>query len=339
MARDQFRELAEQVKALLAQEQAERIAKAQQMAANLARQQKEFADRPATEAQNPGIGNRPRDPDSPMPMPGAGRANRDAQPNQEMRGLGGKARDLAEKAKTLADVLGAASKPEAPQDQKSGEGISRIMQALDLKGVADRLAQLPDQIANRKLQDARATAGDGAERMESAAEQLGVLHRSIVAPKVAELARLEKDAAQLNDQLDKLDNDSKVTDWHVEADDLLNKLDDAGIDQQWQTEFRDEMRKAGWGGDIVRSRWAWGRTTGGTFAAPARYRMLLARLTESLRSRMQEYLLGDTQATGDEAIPPQYQELVDRYYRVLAAEGKDTGSSPAPDSKESGGNN
>jgi len=37
---------------------------------------------------------------------------------------------------------------------------------------------------------------------------------------------------------------------------------------------------------------------------------------------MQEYLLGDTQATGDEPIPPQYQELVDRYYRVLAAEGK-----------------
>jgi hypothetical protein len=339
IARDQFRELAEQVRAILAQEQAERIAKAQQMAANLARQQKEFADRLATEAQNPGIGNRPRDPDSPMPMPGAGRANRDAQPDQEMRGLGGKARDLAEKAKTLADVLGAASKPEAPQDQKSGEGIARIMQALDLKGVADRLEQLPDQIANRKLQDARATAGDGAERMESAAEQLGVLHRSIVAPKVAELARLEKDAAQLTDQLDKLDKDSQVTDWHLEADDLLNKLDGVGIDQQWQTEFRDEMRKAGWGGDIVRSRWAWGRTTGGNFAAPARYRMLLARLTESLRSRMQEYLLGDTQATGDEAIPPQYQEFVDRYYRVLAAEGKETGRLPAPDSKESDGNN
>jgi hypothetical protein len=43
---------------------------------------------------------------------------------------------------------------------------------------------------------------------------------------------------------------------------------------------------------------------------------------------MQEYLLGDTLATGDEPIPPQYQELVDRYYRVLAAEGKrDAGSS------------
>ena len=37
---------------------------------------------------------------------------------------------------------------------------------------------------------------------------------------------------------------------------------------------------------------------------------------------MQEYLLGDAQATGDEPIPPQYQDLVDRYYRVLAAERK-----------------
>ena len=69
------------------------------------------------------------------------------------------------------------------------------------------------------------------------------------------------------------------------------------------------------------------------------YRMLLARLSESLRSHMQEYLLGDTQATGDEPIPPQYQDLVDRYYRVLAAEGKGTGQSPTADSTERGANN
>ena len=37
---------------------------------------------------------------------------------------------------------------------------------------------------------------DGAERLESAAEQLGVLHRSIVAPKVQELAQLEQQLGQ-----------------------------------------------------------------------------------------------------------------------------------------------
>jgi hypothetical protein len=303
MARDQFRELARQVQALLAQEQADRIAAAQQMAADLARQQQQFGERLAMQAQD-----------------------------QQMRGLGDMARELAEKAKTLADVLGAASKPEAPADQKSADEVARIMKALDLQGVTDRLGQLPAQVESRKLQDARATAGDGAERMESAAEQLAVLHRTIVAPKVEELARLEQKVVQLDNQLDKLDAEERVTTWHVDADDLLAKLDDVGIDKDLQTEFRDEMRKAGWGGEIARSNWAWGRATGGTYAAPARYRLLLARAADSLRARMQEYLLGDTQATGDEPIPPQYQELVDRYYRVLAAEGKDAGRTRAADS-------
>jgi hypothetical protein len=330
LARDQFRELAGQVKALLAREQANRIAAAQQMAEDLAREQQQFVDRLAMQDQNPGSGNQPRQ--DQQPMPGTGSGKQAPQPDQPMRGLGGMARDLAEKAKTLADVLGSASKPAAPADQKTADEVARIMKAVDLKGVTDRLAELPAQIEGRKFVDARATAGDGAERMESAAEQLGALHRAIVAPKVDELAKLEQNVAQLDNQLDKLDTDPRVTTWHVAADDLLAQLDDLGIDKELQTEFREEMRKAGWGGDRARSNWAWGRNTGGTYAAPARYRMLLARVADSLRARMQEYLLGDMQATGDEPIPPQYQDLVDRYYRVLAAEGKVWPRSRAADS-------
>ena len=142
----------------------------------------------------------------------------------------------------------------------------------------------------------------------------------------------EQKVAQLDNQLDKLDTEERVTTWHAEANDLLTQLDDVGIDKELQIEFRDEMRKAGWGGDIARSNWAWGRTTGGTYAAPTRYRLLLSRAADTLRARMQEYLLGNTQATGDEPIQPQYQDLVDRYYRVLAAEGKEATRSRAADS-------
>ncbi|MBW8884380.1 MAG: hypothetical protein JF612_06285, partial [Planctomycetia bacterium] len=35
-----------------------------------------------------------------------------------------------------------------------------------------------------------------------------------------------------------------------------------------------------------------------------------------------EYLLGEMRSTGDEPIPPQYRDFVDRYYKVIAAEGK-----------------
>jgi hypothetical protein len=164
--------------------------------------------------------------------------------------------------------------------------------------------------------------------MESAAQQLGVLHRSLVAPKVEELAQLERRAVQLDKQLDQLETGSRLSIWHVEASELLDKLEEAAIDKQLIADLREEMQKAGWNGDASQLNWNWGRTLGGKLAAPGRYRTVLARVAEELRGRMQEYLLGDTWAMGDEPIPPQYQELVDRYYRVLAAEGKrETGAS------------
>jgi hypothetical protein len=52
-------------------------------------------------------------------------------------------------------------------------------------------------------------------------------------------------------------------------------------------------------------------------------------MADSLRARMQELMLGDLTASGDEPVPPQYQELVDRYYQVLASEKQGRGKPPA----------
>jgi len=337
-ARDQFRELAGQLRALLAQEQVERIAAAQQMADNLARQQQQFGDQLAaqqqmdSQQQSAGAGNQPGKENRAQGTGERDQTREQAADDMRQRGLGRTARKLAEKAKTLADVLGAASKAETPADQKSADEVARIMKALDLAGTIDRLVQLPAQVELRKLQDARASVGDGAERMESAAEQLAALHRTIVAPRIEELAKLEQKTMQLDNQLDKLETSERVTTWHVEADALLARLDDLGINKELEIEFRDEMRKAGWGGDNARNIWNWGRGAGGTYAAPGRYHLLVSRVAQLLRSRMQELLLGDTRATGDEPIPPQYQDLVDRYYRVLATEGKAAAPIPGNDS-------
>jgi len=303
MVRDQFRELARQLRALLATEQADRVAAAQQMAAELARQQQQLENRLAGSIEQ-------------------------QQEGSLLGGFGGKARELAEKAKTLADVLGTAGMAKVPADEKSAAEVARIMKSLDLKNTLDRMSELPAQLRDRKVTETRAAIADGSERMESAAQQLGVLHRSLVAPKVEELAQLERRAVQLDKQLDQLETGSRLSIWHVEASELLDKLEEAAIDKQLIADLREEMQKAGWNGDASQLNWNWGRTLGGKLAAPGRYRTVLARVAEELRGRMQEYLLGDTWAMGDEPIPPQYQELVDRYYRVLAAEGKrETGAS------------
>src|SRR5262249_22289524 len=159
--------------------------------AELARQQQQLADQLAM-----GAGDQQRDPSNPMPTPGAGK--QPPKDERAMPGLGGLARNAAEKTKTLLDVLGAGSKPRAAADQKSADEVARIMKAADVQGVANRLSQLPAQIESRKLQDARTMAGDGAERIEMAAEQLAMLHRTIVAPKVQELAELERRVMDLD---------------------------------------------------------------------------------------------------------------------------------------------
>jgi hypothetical protein len=91
----------------------------------------------------------------------------------------------------------------------------------------------------------------------------------------------------------------------------------------------EEMKKAGWAPDVARSGWRWNRVEGGYYVAPIGYRSLLSRLSSDVRTRMQELMLGDLAFSRDEPIPPQYQELVDRYYQVLAAEGKEQPKRPA----------
>ncbi|HEV3025810.1 MAG TPA: hypothetical protein VGX76_25225, partial [Pirellulales bacterium] len=322
-AKTKFRELADQVKALLAQEQAERIAAAQQMAADLARRQQEFQDELANANlpnQAPGQG-RPND-ERPEEQPKAGDKGQAAgdEPNAATVA---EAQRIADKAETLNDVLAAAAKADSPEDQSSAKKVEELMGSLDLKALAARLADLPDQVRDGKLEDARNMAGDGAERMEVAAAQLAALRRAIVAPKVDELAKLEAESAGLDERLDRLDTDARVTGWHVDADELLARLDEAGIDEKLRDEFVEEMKQAGWGPELRLRGWNWARNEGGYYLAPATYRRLLTRLSTSLRARMQELMLGDLSASGDEPIPPQYQDLVDRYYQILASEKQD----------------
>ncbi len=316
-AKEKFRELVEQVAALVAKEQADRIAAAQQMAANLARQQQEFRDKLANSGEGGGDGEPQEDQ---KPRPGAGKGG--ASEKSELPGLGGAAQRIADDAKTLADVLGAVTKAESPEEQAAAKKVEELVQKLALKALTERLANLPGQVREGKLEDAKTAAGDGAERLEAAAEQLGALRRSIVAPQVDELAKLEEQLAGLDDRLDELDTDPQVTDWHVDADALLERLDDAGVDEELRKEFVDEMRKGGWSVDR-RGVWRWTRTDRGYYVAPARYRVLISRLASSLRARMQELMLGDLTAGSDEPIPPQYQDLVDRYYQVLASERRE----------------
>jgi len=203
------------VQALLAEEQAKRIAAAEQMASQLARDQKDFADRLATKTEGSGGEGDPKK-ENDKNKPGKGEDKKEDD-EKKMQGLGGQAEDIAEKAKTLADVLGAAAKANSPEDQASAKKVEELVGKLKLDELTQRLQDLPGQIGAGKMQEAKATAGDGSERMEAAAEQLSALHRSIVAPKVDELAKLEAKLNGLDEDLQQLDTPTEITSWHVDA--------------------------------------------------------------------------------------------------------------------------
>ena len=322
----QFREITEQVKALLAQEQADRIAAAQQMAAELARQQQTFADRLADPSDAPGGAGSPKkkpDEDS------VGKWDEENNEKRDLPGLGGQAQQMADRAETLADVLGAIGGSTNPEDQQSAQKVKDLVGGLGLPDLVERMQNLPGQIGNGKLEEAKNNAGDAAERLESASQQLADLHRAIVAPKVDELAKVEEQLTNLDEELDQLDTPTDITGWHVAAAALLEELDKLGISKELRDQLLEEMKKAGWGPDAATRGWRWGRIEG-RYEAPGAYRVLVGRLSAEVRGRIQELLLGDLTGSRDEPIPPQYQELVDRYYEVLASEGKEPAKTTAP---------
>ena len=104
---------------------------------------------------------------------------------------------------------------------------------------------------------------------------------------------------------------------------MQEELDKAGVSEELRKAFQEELARGGWGDTARRGGWNWGRTEGGYYAAPAGYRVHIARMQDAIRNRMQELLLGDFASSRDEPIPPQYRDFVDRFQQVLATEGKE----------------
>ena len=56
----------------------------------------------------------------------------------------------------------------------------------------------------------------------------------------------------------------------------------------------------------------------GAYAPPVVYDQSVRRVIRDLQTRIQEIILKDVLLDQDEAVPPQYQALVEEYYRVLS---------------------
>ncbi len=242
-----------------------------------------------------------------------------------------RAEKLAESGKTLQDVLNEIAKSTDPNDQDAVAKIQAVLKEIDINKLVEEMGQVAGMIRSKKDVDAKLSSLDVADRLEIMAQRLDAAYRGIVAPQAEELRKLEQALADLREQLEKLETPSQVAAWHREARELLDKLDKLGVNLKAREELELEMKKAGFGVDVDRTKRTlnWG-ITDGRYDAPGAYNLAIVHLQEDIQERIQTLILGDLGNVSDEATPPKYQELVERYYEVLSRQGGKAGPAAKP---------
>jgi hypothetical protein len=262
-ARETFRAAAKQVAALAAEEAAQQLAAARDLANDVALQ------------------TAPPDPDQKIPGGEAGEGG------GKMSRLGSAASD----AKSLKEVLETVAGSGKATDADIARKAAGLLKQENLADAIDRMEK-PGAVRDR------AERKDLSDRFAALSQKLDEAYREAVAPRLEEIARLER-----------------------EANDLEQQAAGAG-DEDWRrvrrlgAQLLDRLEAAGLGvlvTDDVRA------GLGNTSAGHESFGRGIAVLHARLVAELQEFVAGDRIAAGNEAVPPQYKDLVERYLRALSA--------------------
>jgi hypothetical protein len=143
--------------------------------------------------------------------------------------------------------------------------------------------------------------------LEALGQSLEVLHRGIVAPELAAMVEFDRRLADLTEKLAKLKTEADVAAWKREAAALIRDLEKAGV--EGASGMADSLKSGGpfhWDADH--------RTYETGEIVPTK----LKGISFQIKERVQELILKDLASARDEATPPEFRELVDRYYEVIS---------------------
>jgi hypothetical protein len=146
----------------------------------------------------------------------------------------------------------------------------------------------------------KAERQDLADRFAALGQKLEQAYREVVAPRLEEIARLEREANDLEQRAGTADD---ATDWRrlrQQADQFAERLDAAGLNP-----IADDLRAA--------LKNATGPTARDAFIRG------MALTHNRLVAKLQEFVAADRLATGNEPVPPEYKDLVERFLRTLSA--------------------
>ena len=210
---------------------------------------------------------------------------------REVPGLG----NAAEQAKTLKDVVEKLAGSGAEGDAEAARKAGGILKQEDLASAITRLEKTGVGADKGERQDL-------AERFAALGQKLDQAYRETVAPRLEEIARLEREANDLEQRAAAADD---AADWRrlrQQGAEFVERLETAGLGCTAGEDLRAALRGTGAAGtELFR---------GGIAAAHTR-----------LVAKLQEFVSGDRFSSGNDAVPPEYKDLVERYLRALSAGG------------------
>jgi hypothetical protein len=109
------------------------------------------------------------------------------------------------------------------------------------------------------------------------------------------------------DKLDDLKTEAEVAAWKREVAALIRDLEKAGV--EGAAELADALRAAGG--------WHWD-SAHRHLLAPDTVVDSLKVVSVQIKDRVQDLILKDLASARDEATPPMFRELVERYYEVIS---------------------
>ena len=219
---------------------------------------------------------------------------------------------LQEAGKTLEQWLKDAS---GRAEGKTAERIRELLTETDATQIVEHIERLGEVYLGGKKPEAKREAAELSRMLEVVARRLDVLHQAIVAPELAALVEFDKRLSEITARLKTLTTDADISEWHRLAGDLIHDLEKAGLTDA-AAALTGALEEGGW--HTAGGHWRWTADARGHRFVPAGYTSALKSVTIKIHDKIQGLILRDMAAARDEQTPPEFKEMVDRYYKVLS---------------------
>ncbi|HEV3261087.1 MAG TPA: hypothetical protein VG013_29820 [Gemmataceae bacterium] len=293
-AAQRLERLARHVAGLKARELAEKLAHNQSLARRLARQQQELAKGLPTGGRSSSAGRQ-----------AAGRRAAAAE------------RGLAAEARTLDDLLKRLQQDAAEGNGQLARDLRQVGEANPPQAVVQHMQRAGSALQAGRTGEARPDMDQAAGKLAALAQELEAARHGLIQPQLDKLLAAEKQAAEAQKTLRAVKNDGQKAEAEKKMGDLRDTLESLkppdGKLAEATAALADAVRHGGGG-------WGWRKKDPwhGAYVPPQEYEKGLHRVIQLLQVNIQEIILMDALLDKDEPVPPQYQALVEEYYKVLS---------------------